>query len=120
MAPMWTGESRVLTDAVTVLVGADQGKYPSGNSLVVRGAGESVIIDPSVSVVAQGGLSVPVDAVLNSHGHEDHIAGNKMFPDARIHVHHEDLLALKSLEGMLESARSNTTGARRTGTSVRR
>ena len=102
MAPMWTGESRVLTGAVTVLVGADQGKYPSGNSLVVRGAGESVIIDPSVSVVAQGGLSVPVDAVLNSHGHEDHIAGNKMFPDARIHVHHEDLLALKSLEGMLE------------------
>ncbi|MCY3850551.1 MAG: MBL fold metallo-hydrolase [Acidimicrobiaceae bacterium] len=102
MEELWTGESRVLTDAVSVLVGAEGGKYPSGNSLVIRGAGESVIVDPSVSVVAQGGLSVRVDAVLNSHGHEDHIAGNKMFPDARVHVHHEDLPALRSLEGMLE------------------
>lgn len=102
MTPLWTGESRHLTDAVTVLQGAEQGKYPSGNSLVVRGSGESVIIDPSVSVVDNGGLSVSVDAVLNSHGHEDHIAGNKMFPQARIHVHHEDLVALQSLEGMLE------------------
>ena len=99
---MWTGESRTLTDAVTVLVGADQGKYPSGNSLLVRGSGESAVIDPSVSVVAQGGVSIQVDAVLNSHGHEDHIAGNKMFPDARVHVHHDDLPALQSLEGMLE------------------
>ncbi len=102
MAPLWTGESRLLTDAVTVLVGAEQGKYPSGNSLVVRGSGESVIIDPSVSVVSQGGVSVRVDAVLNSHGHEDHIAGNKMFPEARVHIHHDDRVALQSLEGMLE------------------
>ena len=102
MVPVWSGESRALSDAVTVLVGADKGKYPSGNSLLVRGSGETVIIDPSVSVVAHGGVSVRVDAVLNSHGHEDHIAGNRMFGQARVYAHHDDLPALQSLEGLLE------------------
>ncbi len=99
---IWSGESRTLSDAVTVLVGENNGKYPSGNSLLVQGSAETVVIDPSVSVVAQGGVNVRVDAVINSHGHEDHIAGNQMFPQASVHVHHQDLLAVQSLEGLLE------------------
>ena len=46
-------DERLLTARVSVLVGANEGRYPSGNSLVVRGDGEAVIIDPSVTVVAQ-------------------------------------------------------------------
>ena len=61
------------------------GKYPSGNSLLVRGAGEAVIIDPSVDVVSMGGAPAPIDAVINSHSHEDHIPGNGLFTDARVH-----------------------------------
>ena len=102
MQSLWTGESRALTKDVTVLVGENNGKYPSGNSLIVRGSAETVVIDPSVTVVAQGGVSTRVDAVLNSHGHEDHIAGNKMFPNARVHAHRHDLLAVQRLEGMLK------------------
>lgn len=85
-----------------MLVGADNGLYPSGNSLVVEGKGEVAIIDPSVTVVAKGGAHVPVDAVINSHGHEDHVPGNGLFIDARVHIHDDDLLAARSLEGLLD------------------
>ena len=58
----WNEDARKLTENVTVLVGPDNGAYPSGNSVVVQGAGETVIIDPSVTVVERGGAGVPVDA----------------------------------------------------------
>lgn len=79
----------------------DNGAYPSGNSLLIEGAGETVIVDPSVTVVEKGGAGVPVDAVINSHGHEDHIAGNCAFPEARIHIHHDDIEVTRSIEALM-------------------
>jgi len=101
-AAKWGDAARTLVDGVTVLVGDANGGYPSGNSVLVQGAGETVIIDPSVTVVANGGAGVPVDAVLNSHGHEDHMAGNGIYADARLHIHEADLLAAHSLDGLME------------------
>jgi glyoxylase-like metal-dependent hydrolase (beta-lactamase superfamily II) len=98
----WADERRQLTDRVSVLVGADNGLYPSGNSLVIEGEGEAVIIDPSVTVVAKGGAHVAIDAVINSHGHEDHVPGNGLFTEARVHIHQDDLLAAQSLDGLME------------------
>ncbi len=101
MIANWGSDARKLSDAVTVLIGADEGKYPSGNAVLVRGRGETVIIDPSVAVVERGGAPLAVDAVVNSHGHEDHIAGNGFFSDARLHIHDADLAAARSLEGLM-------------------
>ncbi|MFT4597287.1 MAG: glyoxylase-like metal-dependent hydrolase (beta-lactamase superfamily II) [Paracrocinitomix sp.] len=98
----WNEDARKLTENVTVLVGPDNGAYPSGNSVVVQGAGETVIIDPSVTVVERGGAGVPVDAVINSHAHEDHLAGNGFFADAKIHIHHDDLIGAVSLDGLMD------------------
>ncbi len=98
----WGDDERALTDSVSVLLGADGGKYPAVNSLLVRGAGEVVIIDPSVTLVARGGAPVPVDAVINSHSHEDHMAGNGFFADARVHIHHDDLPGAHSLDGLMD------------------
>jgi glyoxylase-like metal-dependent hydrolase (beta-lactamase superfamily II) len=39
--------------------------------------------------------------VLNSHCHEDHVAGNHLFPDVPWHFHREDLPGIRSLEGMM-------------------
>jgi len=97
----WGSDRRVLTDAVSVLVGDDLGKYPSGNSVLVQGRAETVLIDPSVTVVARGGAPLPVDAVVNSHGHEDHLAGNGLFTEARVHIHDDDLPAARSLDGLM-------------------
>jgi len=97
----WGDDERMLTDSVSVLVGDANGAYPSGNTLLVQGAGESVLIDPSVTVVACGGAPVAIDAVINSHSHEDHMAGNGTFPTARLHIHHDDLPGAQSMEGLM-------------------
>lgn len=101
-ADAWKDDIVHLTDRVSVLVGADGGKYPSGNSVVVQGDGEAVIIDPSVTVVARGGAHVAVDAVVNSHAHEDHLAGNGLFASARVHIHEADHPGAASLEGLMD------------------
>jgi glyoxylase-like metal-dependent hydrolase (beta-lactamase superfamily II) len=86
---------------VSVLVGGGNGAYPSGNSLLVRGAGETILIDPSVSVVERGGVPALIDAIVNSHSHEDHLAGNGLYPDARVHIHTEDLPGAQSIDGLM-------------------
>src|SRR5687767_12561735 len=98
----WGDLARELSADVTVLSGPDNGAYPSGNSLYVRGAGEAVVIDPSVTVVSMGGAPGHVDAVINSHGHEDHVAGNGLFSRARVHIHDADLPAVRSIEGLMD------------------
>lgn len=97
----WGEAERALTGSVSVLTGEANGAYPSGNTVLVRGAGETVLIDPSVTVVERRGVPAPVDAVLNSHSHEDHMAGNGLFADARVHIHDADLPGARSLEGLM-------------------
>lgn len=97
----WGADELRLTDRVSILRGDARGTYPSGNSVLVRGDAENVIIDPSVTVVERGGASLPVDAVINSHGHEDHVAGNGLFAAARVHMHDADLPAAHGLDGLM-------------------
>jgi glyoxylase-like metal-dependent hydrolase (beta-lactamase superfamily II) len=88
---------------VTVLFGNEGGKYPDGNSLLVRGSRETAIIDPSLGVMArrsQGRLP-SIDRVLNSHCHEDHIVGNHLFPNIPWHVHEADAVGFQSIEDFL-------------------
>lgn len=85
----------------TVLVGERGGKYPHGNSLLVEGGDETIIVDPSLAV-AEGRFDLPpVDRVLNSHCHEDHVAGNGRFPTVPWHLHEADLPGILSLDGLM-------------------
>lgn len=99
----WDSDVLTLADGVDVLVGDSNGAYPFANSLVVSGTGETVIIDPSVSVARAGGAHRPIDAVLNSHSHEDHVAGNGVFPGSRVLVHHLDRPGVASLDDLMAS-----------------
>lgn len=98
----WGEGELKLTNNVSVLVGADGGRYPSGNSVLVKGSSEVLIIDPSVTVVEKGGAPVKVDAVVNSHSHEDHMPGNGLFVNATVHAHHEDIPGVVSVEGLMD------------------
>ena len=85
----------------TVLVGERNGKYPQGNSLLIEGARETAIVDPSVAV-AEGRFDLPgIDRVLNSHCHEDHVAGNGRFPGVPWHFHEADLPGIRSLDALM-------------------
>jgi len=97
----WGDAERRLTARVSVLTGAKGGTYPSANSVLVRGDSETFLIDPSTEVVQRGGTPAPVDALLHSHAHEDHMCGNRLFADARVHIHEADLPGARSLDGMM-------------------
>lgn len=89
---------------VTVLVGAQEGRYPDGNTLVVRGGSQTLLFDPSLSIFEQGpSAAAGIDAVVLSHVHEDHIPGLVHFTDRPVFVHHEDHPALASMEGLLRA-----------------
>jgi glyoxylase-like metal-dependent hydrolase (beta-lactamase superfamily II) len=85
----------------TVLVGARAGKYPDGNALVVEGTEETLVVDPSLSLIERRSALPRVDRVLNSHCHEDHVAGNHLFPDVPWHFHEADLPGIRSLDGLM-------------------
>jgi glyoxylase-like metal-dependent hydrolase (beta-lactamase superfamily II) len=88
-------------EAVTVLYGPAGGRYPDGNSLLVRGPEESVLIDPALGMIDRSAALPAVDRVLNSHCHEDHYAGNYLFPEVPWHCHEADIVGFRSLEDML-------------------
>ncbi|MEU5239437.1 MBL fold metallo-hydrolase [Streptomyces lydicus] len=83
---------------VSVMVGAERGAYPYANSVLVRGTAETLVIDPSLSLV---GTAPPADVVLVSHAHEDHIAALGDY-ETPVHVHVKDLAALRSRAVMVE------------------
>lgn len=85
----------------TVISGARGGRYPDGNTVVVRGRSECVIIDPSLTVAESANPPHGVDAVFISHCHEDHLAGLFRYPDAVVRVHGDDCLGLQSLDGLM-------------------
>ena len=97
-----TFETDIRLGRSLVLMGAANGRYPSGNSLLVEGSSECILIDPLVTVAERGGCPSNVDRMLVSHAHEDHLAGVSTFPDAHVHTHVEDLPALHSLQGFLD------------------
>jgi len=98
----WDDDQIRLSSSVSVLQGAGNGAYPAGNSVLVEGSAEVALIDPSITVVGRGGAPVAVDAVINSHGHEDHMPGNGLFAESRLHIHHDDLPAARSIEGLMD------------------
>jgi glyoxylase-like metal-dependent hydrolase (beta-lactamase superfamily II) len=93
---------RPLGSHTTVLVGDDGGRYPAGNTVVVTGRDGTAVIDPSLSLVGRGGAPMPIDRVLLTHVHEDHVAGASLFTDLPIACHEADALGLRSIDGLMQ------------------
>ncbi|MFE6686235.1 MBL fold metallo-hydrolase [Streptomyces sp. NPDC057743] len=91
------GYTTVEYGAVSVLVGANSGAYPYGNSLLVRGTDQILVVDPSLSLV---GAAPPADVVLVSHAHEDHVAGLGGY-QVPVHVHERDLDGLRDRRALV-------------------
>lgn len=92
---------RALGPHVTLLGSPRGGKYPEGRPLLVRGSHETVVIDPSLALVGRPGDVPRADRVLNSHCHEDHVAGNHLYPAAAWWLPAADLPGIRSLDGLM-------------------
>ena len=86
-------------DGIRVLEGSSGGRYPHGNSVIVRGTSGTVLIDPSLDIAAAPQPPV-ADTILISHCHEDHLAGLGRYPDARVLVPAGDKIGLASIDGL--------------------
>ena len=87
--------------SVVVLTGERGGRYPHGNSVLVRGPEETVLIDPSLSLASRRNEIPPIDRVLHSHCHEDHVAGSHLFTGVPWHFHELDLPGIRSLDALM-------------------
>lgn len=78
------------------------GKYPQSNSVLIDDDIRT-IIDPACN--EEKLLSIhrerPVEVVINSHGHEDHILYNWLFPDAQLWVHELDAGVFRDLDAFI-------------------
>jgi glyoxylase-like metal-dependent hydrolase (beta-lactamase superfamily II) len=91
---------------VKAIFGKKNGKYPHGNSILIEDD-ITALIDPSLMICDLGGeitshKTRKMDLLFNSHYHEDHFAGNSLFPDAVLHCHALDAPALRSLDTYLD------------------
>ncbi len=86
---------------VTVLFGERGGRYPQGNTLLVRGSEETALIDPSLGLLPRRERLPAPDRIVNSHCHEDHVAGLHLFPELPCHLHEADRPGLASVDAML-------------------
>jgi glyoxylase-like metal-dependent hydrolase (beta-lactamase superfamily II) len=85
---------------VAVHLGAKSGKYPDGNQVIVHGADARVAFDTPLVANRIGADFDTVDLVILGHVHEDHMAGLHRVPNAAVQVHHADLAAAQSWDGL--------------------
>ncbi len=78
------------------------GKYPQSNSVLIDDDLRA-IIDPACNEdrlrLIQGRR--PVEVIINSHGHEDHILYNYLFSDAQLWVHELDAGVFNDMDSFM-------------------
>jgi len=79
------------------------GKYPQSNSLLIDDDLRA-IIDPACDEKKLWSLKSerPIDIIINSHGHEDHILYNYLFPDAQLWVHALEAAVFKDMDAFID------------------
>lgn len=76
------------------------GRYPYSHSLLI----DDYLIDTGISSGHLRKLKRqhPITHVILSHWHEDHIAGNRILPDAKFFAHPKDIPVIEDIEKMFE------------------
>ena len=83
-----------------IYFGRNQGKYPDGNQVIVQGTDSRAVFDSPLVSRRIGDDFDQADLVIQGHIHEDHTAGLVHLPQTPVYVHHADLPAIQSWEGI--------------------
>ncbi len=85
---------------VRVYLGAKSGKYPDGNQVIVQGTDTRVAFDtPLVAQHIDTDLQ-DADLIVLGHVHEDHMVALGRLSHVPVQVHHADLAAAQSWDGL--------------------
>ena len=92
-----------IAENILFIEGENKGRYPYSNSM---------LIDDEIKALIDTGMGInlamrmekekKIDLVINSHGHEDHIACNHVFKNAKISSHKLDAPVVKSVKKLTE------------------
>jgi glyoxylase-like metal-dependent hydrolase (beta-lactamase superfamily II) len=92
-----------ITEKVSFIEAEGRGRYPYSNSM---------LIDDDVRALIDTGMGrdlameiakdKKIDLVINSHGHEDHVASNNLFKEAKICSHRFDAPIIRSVDKLKE------------------
>lgn len=88
---------------VTVFFGEKNGKYPDANQVIVTGSDTRAALDAPLVANRIGAPFDQADLVVLTHVHEDHMAGLHRLPHASVHVHREDIPAVRSWQGYADA-----------------
>ena len=88
-------------ERIFFIEGKNKGRYPYSNSVFIDDDARA-LIDTGIGqdLATKIFKEKKVDCVMNSHGHEDHIAGNYIFKDAEVCSHKFDAPAIRSVENL--------------------
>jgi glyoxylase-like metal-dependent hydrolase (beta-lactamase superfamily II) len=79
------------------------GRYPHCNTVFVDDEHRAFIDAASKEETLRAiNAERPIDILIVSHGHEDHIMYNYLFPDARFWVPQEDALVFKEIDRLID------------------
>jgi hydroxyacylglutathione hydrolase len=82
------------------------GQYPHCHSVLIEGRTRGIIDAASDRKKLQEFLNRgPVDYLITSHAHEDHLSFNYLFPQSKFCVHHEDAPHFENLDSLIDSWR---------------
>ena len=91
-----------ISDNIYFVEAPNRARFPYCHCLLIDYE-RRALIDTSCGQENLEALSqTPIDIIVNSHFHEDHILGNYHFPDAQVWMHALDAPGARSISGFLE------------------
>lgn len=91
-----------ITERIKYIEAPNKARFPYCNCLLIEDD-KRVLLDTSFGQEnLQELLKKPVDIIVNTHFHEDHILNNYHFPEAEIWMHSQDAEGARSMDSFLQ------------------
>jgi len=102
-----------ITEKILFIEGEEKGRYPYSNSILIDDDVKALIDTGMGRNLAMGiAKEKKIDLIINSHGHEDHVANNHLFKDAKICSHKLDapiIRSVRKLKKLYDASESEAT-----------